>query len=146
MNPLQEQIGGSHYKNFKMQPIELITKTRCSFIQGNIVKYISRYKEKNGKQDLEKIIHYAKLALKLKNKGKIEEKCFTSRHICGKICACENNPHAAGCSGRFRFGGCQRDESCGGKNQWRYYNECNFYETAARSWRAFWSSDQKMEP
>lgn len=71
MDPLKEQIGGSHYKNFKMQPIELIAKTRCSFIQGNIVKYISRYKEKNGKQDLEKVIHYAKLALELGDKGNL---------------------------------------------------------------------------
>lgn len=71
MDPLKEQIGGSHYKNFKMQPIELIAKTRCSFIQGNIVKYISRYKEKNGKQDLEKVIHYAKLALGLNDKGNL---------------------------------------------------------------------------
>ena len=29
------------------------------------------------------------------------------------------------------YNGCQRVESCGGKNQWRYYNECNFYETAS---------------
>lgn len=71
MNPLQEQIGGSHYKNFKMQPIELIAKTRCSFIQGNIIKYISRYKEKNGKQDLEKVIHYAQLALELGDRGNL---------------------------------------------------------------------------
>lgn len=40
------QIGGSHYKDMAMQPIELITALRCSFIQGCIIKYISRYKAK----------------------------------------------------------------------------------------------------
>ena len=54
------QIGGSHYKDMAMQPIELITALRCSFIQGCIIKYISRYKAKNGAQDIKKCIHYAK--------------------------------------------------------------------------------------
>lgn len=71
MNPLKEQIGGSHYKGLKMQPIELIAKTRCSYIQGNIVKYVTRYKEKNGKQDLEKVIHYAQLAISLGSFGNL---------------------------------------------------------------------------
>lgn len=62
---LKNQVGGKHYKLFKIQPIELITRTGLSFIQGNIVKYVSRYKAKNGKQDIEKCIHYAELAIEL---------------------------------------------------------------------------------
>lgn len=65
---LDNQVGGLHYKTMEMQPIELITALKCSFIQGNIIKYISRYKYKNGKQDIEKCIHYAQLAIELKDK------------------------------------------------------------------------------
>ena len=47
---LDIQVGGNHYKDLQMQPIVLITKANCDFIQGCIIKYISRYKNKNGKQ------------------------------------------------------------------------------------------------
>lgn len=66
---LNEQVGGSHYMHYQMQPIELIVKAELSFIQGNIVKYITRYKEKNGKQDIEKCVHYAQLAIDLVDVG-----------------------------------------------------------------------------
>lgn len=68
-NALKTQVGGSHYKDLTMQPIEFIVKAGLSFIQGNIVKYISRYKYKNGAQDIEKCIHYAQLAIDLDSKG-----------------------------------------------------------------------------
>jgi hypothetical protein len=55
------QIGGNHYKDFKIQPIEFITKNKLSFIQGCVVKYICRFDRKNGKEDLDKIIHYCEL-------------------------------------------------------------------------------------
>ena len=57
----ERQIGGKHYKDFKIQPIEFITKNKLSFIQGCVVKYICRFDRKNGKEDLDKIIHYAEL-------------------------------------------------------------------------------------
>lgn len=62
------QIGGNHYKDMIMQPIELINTLECSFIQGCIIKYISRYKAKNGAQDIEKCIHYAEMAIQLKDR------------------------------------------------------------------------------
>ena len=60
-----KQIGGNHYKNFKIQPIEFITKNKLSFIQGCVVKYICRFDRKNGKEDLDKIIHYCELQKEL---------------------------------------------------------------------------------
>ena len=60
-----KQIGGKHYKNFKIQPIEFITKNKLSFIQGCVVKYNCRFDKKNGKEDLEKIIHYYELQKEL---------------------------------------------------------------------------------
>jgi hypothetical protein len=61
---LNTQVGGAHYQ-LKIQPIEYIHKNNLSFIQGNIVKYITRYKDKNGKQDLEKIKHYVDLLIEM---------------------------------------------------------------------------------
>ena len=69
MKAIESQVGGSHYKDMAFQPIELITTLRCSFVQGCIIKYISRYKNKNGAQDIKKCIHYAQLAIELGDKA-----------------------------------------------------------------------------
>ncbi len=61
-NPLIAQEGGGHYKNHGIQPLEYTMKNNLSFCEGNVVKYISRYKSKNGIEDLAKVIHYALLA------------------------------------------------------------------------------------
>lgn len=66
---LNKEVGGTHYKNMKMQPIELIVKANLNFIQGCIVKYVTRYKNKNGKEDIEKAIHNAQLAIDLHSNG-----------------------------------------------------------------------------
>jgi hypothetical protein len=66
--PQDRQVGGKHYKTFRIQPYEFISKNNLSFFQGNVVKYVCRYKDKNGIQDLEKIIHYCELEiLKMKD-------------------------------------------------------------------------------
>jgi hypothetical protein len=62
--PQGRQVGGSHYKNMIIQPYEFIAKNELSFFQGNVVKYVCRYKNKNGVQDLQKIIHYCELEIK----------------------------------------------------------------------------------
>ena len=62
--PQDKQIGGSHYKNFPIQPYEFISKNNLSFFQGCVVKYVCRYLNKAGIQDLEKIIHYCQLEIK----------------------------------------------------------------------------------
>ena len=68
--PQDRQIGGSHYKDFPIQPYEFISKNNLSFFQGNVVKYVCRYLGKGTAiQDLDKIIHYCELEkLKLKDK------------------------------------------------------------------------------
>jgi len=60
-----KQIGGNHYKSFAIAPIEFITKNKLSFIQGCIIKYICRFENKNGVEDLDKIIHYCELQKEL---------------------------------------------------------------------------------
>jgi hypothetical protein len=56
--PRNRQVGGDHYKKLKIQPIEYIMANELPFCEGNIVKYITRWREKDGIKDLEKIKHY----------------------------------------------------------------------------------------
>ena len=59
------QVGGDHYIDFKIMPIEYISKNKLDFLEGNIVKYISRHRKKNVAEDIRKVIHYAELILEL---------------------------------------------------------------------------------
>ena len=61
----ERQVGGNHYKKFKIQPIEFIMANKLNFIQGCIIKYICRFESKNGVEDLDKIIHYCELQKEL---------------------------------------------------------------------------------
>jgi hypothetical protein len=67
--PLGVQIGGTHYRHFKIQPIEFITKNKMNFIEGNIIKYICRHKFKGKVEDLLKIKHYVDLLIKFEYGG-----------------------------------------------------------------------------
>jgi len=57
------QVGGTHYKDCAIMPIEYITKNNLDFLEGNVVKYITRHKLKGGEEDIKKVIHYANLIL-----------------------------------------------------------------------------------
>jgi hypothetical protein len=59
----------NHYKQFVIQPIDFIHKNNLSFIQGNIIKYACRYKDKNGIEDLKKIKHYVDLLIELEEEN-----------------------------------------------------------------------------
>ena len=63
MKSYKKQVGGSHYKNYKIQPVEFIIKNNIGFVEGNIIKYVLRFKEKGGVQDLEKAKHYIELLI-----------------------------------------------------------------------------------
>ena len=56
-----KQIGGSHYKKYKIQPSRFINENKILFAEGNAIKYICRHQDKGGKQDLEKAIHYIQM-------------------------------------------------------------------------------------
>jgi len=58
------QVGGDHYQT-KIQPVEYIHANGLPFIEGNVVKYISRHKLKGGADDIKKAISYCKMLLKL---------------------------------------------------------------------------------
>ena len=62
------QIGGNHYSDMTIQPIEFIHKNNLSFTQGNIIKYVCRYKSKGGIEDLNKAKHCIDLLIELEEK------------------------------------------------------------------------------
>ena len=55
---LDTQIGGSHYKNMKIQPLEFILANELEYAEGAVIKYVCRWKNKNGVEDLKKARHY----------------------------------------------------------------------------------------
>jgi hypothetical protein len=63
MSAHKKQIGGDHYKRMAIQPSHYIVKNNLGWYEGNIVKYITRHSIKGGRQDIEKVIHYAELLL-----------------------------------------------------------------------------------
>jgi len=52
------QHGGTHYKNKSIQIWDYITANGIGYLEGNAIKYLSRWKEKNGLEDLKKARHY----------------------------------------------------------------------------------------
>jgi len=62
---LDMQVAGNHYKNLKVQPIEYIHANNLGYCEGNVVKYITRWRDKGGKADLEKVKHYVDLLIQL---------------------------------------------------------------------------------
>ena len=66
---LTKQEGGQHYKDKAIQPIVYIHANKLGFCEGNVVKYITRHKEKNGAEDIRKVIHYCELLLELEYKN-----------------------------------------------------------------------------
>ena len=55
------QVGGTHYKDMPIQPIEYIMKNGLGYLEGNVIKYVSRHTKKNGVEDIDKAIHYLNL-------------------------------------------------------------------------------------
>lgn len=62
---LDVQVGGDHYKKLKIQPIEYIHANQLPYCEANVVKYISRWRDKGGIKDLEKVKHYVDLLIEL---------------------------------------------------------------------------------
>jgi hypothetical protein len=58
MSANDEQIGGRHYIDKPFQPWDFIVGNKMGYLEGNVIKYVSRYKEKNGLEDLIKASHY----------------------------------------------------------------------------------------
>lgn len=60
---LKKQVGGDHYKKLKIQPIEYALANNLGICEHAVVKYVSRWKDKNGVEDLRKAIHYIEMLI-----------------------------------------------------------------------------------
>lgn len=64
-NPLQTQVSGSHYKDLKIQPVEYIHGNGIPFIEGCVIKYVTRWRAKGGVEDLKKAQHFLDILIDL---------------------------------------------------------------------------------
>ena len=60
-----QQVGGDHYCNMAIQPAEYAQLNNLNFIEGCVVKYVSRHRNKNGAEDIKKAIHFLNLLLEI---------------------------------------------------------------------------------
>lgn len=76
---LELQVGGTHYKDMAIQPVEFIHANNIGFLEGNVIKYVSRWRNKNGIADLEKAKHYIELLIELEKNN--QEADAVIKHI-----------------------------------------------------------------
>ena len=72
MSESNKQVGGNHYKHLKIEPTEYAHANNLGFLEGNVVKYVTRHKDKGGAEDLKKAIHYIEMILEWEYKDKKE--------------------------------------------------------------------------
>lgn len=66
-SPMHTQVGGSHYKDMVIQPVEFIHKNGIGYMEGNVIKYVARWRGKNGLEDLKKARHYIDLLIEMES-------------------------------------------------------------------------------
>jgi hypothetical protein len=64
-NPLEKQVGGDYYKTLAIQPIEYSMKNNLDACQHSVVKYVTRFRAKNGIEDLKKARHFIDILIKM---------------------------------------------------------------------------------
>ncbi|MEN9885675.1 MAG: hypothetical protein RL758_253 [Pseudomonadota bacterium] len=62
-SPLDTQVGGSHYKNLAIQPVEFCQRNGLGFCESSAIKYLVRHRSKDGRKDLEKARHFIDLLI-----------------------------------------------------------------------------------
>ena len=60
-DPLTAQVGGDHYSKLVIQPVEYIVANNLDYLQCSVIKYVTRYKDKNGLEDLKKAEHFLQM-------------------------------------------------------------------------------------
>jgi hypothetical protein len=76
MDAKKGQVGGGHYKDMAIQPSEYANANNLGFLEGNVVKYVSRHKSKGGMQDILKAMHYLNMILEWEYKTTFEQQQF----------------------------------------------------------------------
>lgn len=71
--PLERQVAGNHYRKYKIQPVEYAMANNLNYCQANAIKYITRYADKNGIEDLHKAIHNIEILIELIENGELDD-------------------------------------------------------------------------
>jgi hypothetical protein len=67
---LDRQVGGDHYKGMKIQVVEFCHLNGIGYMEGSAIKYLCRWRQKGGLEDLRKAIHFIELIIELEEKEK----------------------------------------------------------------------------
>jgi hypothetical protein len=67
MSALDQQQGGDHYRKLKIQPVAYIHANGLPFIEGSVIKYVTRWRDKGGIDDLKKARHFLDLLIELED-------------------------------------------------------------------------------
>lgn len=62
---LSQQVGGTHYKGLAIQPVEYCYRNGIGFLEGSVIKYVTRWRGKNGVEDLRKARHFLDLLIEM---------------------------------------------------------------------------------
>ena len=60
---LDRQVGGKHYRDMAIQPAEYIMRNGIRFAEGCVIKYVSRWRDKGGVEDLRKAAHFLEMLI-----------------------------------------------------------------------------------
>lgn len=71
---LAAQEDGNHYKDLAIQPVEYIHANNIPYMEGNVIKYVTRWRNKNGIADLRKARHYIDLLIELEEKDQCKSR------------------------------------------------------------------------
>ena len=72
VSAFDSQVGGDHYKKCKIQPVEFIMANGIGYMEGNVIKYVVRHKDKGGIADLEKAMHYLQMLIEYERKQQLD--------------------------------------------------------------------------
>ncbi len=73
MSAMESQVGGSHYKDMAIQPVEFLHKNDIGYMEGCAIKYLCRWRSKGGIEDLEKAKHFIELLIEMEAAAAIGE-------------------------------------------------------------------------
>ena len=81
MKTLEEQVGGDHYKKYKIQPLQFHLENNIGYVEGNIIDYVIRHEDKGGKEDLFKAIHLLKVLLEYRYGVSIDDMAVPTQPV-----------------------------------------------------------------
>ena len=70
-NALHRQEGGDHYKKQAVEPVEYIYLNGITYIEGNVIKYVTRWRDKGGIADLKKAQHYLDILIQFEEEKEL---------------------------------------------------------------------------